>query len=903
MKYNEKFLLLSIVFCFLLLFSTFICLKRSNILAACYTDCCVAWNDCCSMSGGGGCVDYCNEFGQCFTECNGRPSCNSCCTANGQCEVECPCDDSCNGSCTLPSCPSGYDRTNPNNLCTSDTKSISCSYSNGCGNPCSINASCYRLETNQTPSAPTSLTIIIDGQSYTLSPNSTTPTRVKYPSPLNDVNISIPYVAPDISVNRGLGYIFRANNYGVDNEWVEWTDCTNPRPEDFCKESTTNTTTFTPSSLTPVQVLKQNSQGNIGGLYYSINRCDDNRLYSSVLQTYYKVDNIPVICDPSKEICVECDPRINDCTPIIINTTPETETTSKGCKTTTHTGKEANNPLPIEIQAYDKDGNNEIQSAVIWFSESGNTPNFPQLVSAYTYTDTSEIGIMIRKNGSSWTNIPYVYATNPDGSFAKITNNTIKNSSGENIITINNIEINEGTKITISFDITFLNNINRMYNVKSIVLDSYMFLDNGTIDLSYMKKYFDWGVDLVNPTIDDFHKDIVTPKTFNLSWNVTDNISKITNFVINAYRTDTGVNGTTSDITMQGKNNIRLNGNGENVPDEQGLGLITDSNTWQFNNLSSNPYSQTKLVNINGNELGTITLHGSAYDQACNFTTTSSLGIRLDPWYVTKGGILYSKGYLGIAANEMLPNTDQSIFRNFIPSEIDKGTEVLTSAGQFIANLKSTSTGAVRAISIYDSNQKEDFWFNYLVNKLNVIKSTFKEITTISQCNTNEICYIHDTEAISIPSNTICKGKVLIVSDENINISPNIESGIDKTSGCIFLAGKDIVIEDGEYISQEGSVKYDYIDSFLIAEGGIEIEYADGGNSVRDGLEINGGIIATENRLNADVGIYLRRNLRLFNYTNPTMLINYDYKYVKMAEKFFGRDSLLYKQEVGAKGL
>ena len=79
-----------------------------------------------------------------------------------------PCEPSCNGSCS-GTCPAGYTKTNPNNLCSSQTVWAGCTYDNGCGGSCDGGSRCYRLETNIAPSAtPSSVSMNVDGVIYVL---------------------------------------------------------------------------------------------------------------------------------------------------------------------------------------------------------------------------------------------------------------------------------------------------------------------------------------------------------------------------------------------------------------------------------------------------------------------------------------------------------------------------------------------------------------------------------------------------------------------------------------------------------------------------------------------------------------------------------------------------------------
>ncbi|MHC1716780.1 MAG: hypothetical protein AB9915_02785 [Candidatus Dojkabacteria bacterium] len=895
-------LFLGMVVSFLLLFVNN---TSSYAQQGCYELYCCGWDGCCYQYCGT-CCHYVS--GGLWISCGTCCSCGGCCQYYCQRAVQCPCDNSCSGTCTsIP--PVGYGRTNPNNLCSADTAISTCTYLNDCTHTCTQTDTNYRLETNLAESIPSSLVMTIDGVQYDLSINSSSPTTVKYPSTENDVTISLPAISTKPEVNRENGYIFRANNYGLDSEWSAWTNCSDPRAEDFCSEGTTETQNFDPSSLSILEVLKQEATGQVGGLYYTLNRCDDDRLYSPVLQTYYKVNSNPQIVPPGGENDCDMNPD-EECTieEILPDVGSEDSTTSQGCKTLTYTGKEVNNPLRITVSGKDVNNLNEIKGAVVWFSKSNNTPALPQIVPTYSSTNTDEIGIMILQNNNSWENTPLIYGINSDNTWAIIANNTLRNSDGNGIATISDVVVTTNSDY-VNFDLKtqFLsNNIlnpNGMYNFKTAILDQYMVLSDGRIDQSHMTRYFDWGIDLEDPVVTEFKEDIITPKTLTLSWDIDGTKSNIIDLVINGYRVEPGDDGIVGNITMTNpdKGEIVLS-EGEIPPVEQ-IGLLSDTNTWQFNDLTvSNPYVSSGVVDIGVNELGAIAMYASAYDQACNFTN-NTFNVNLEPWYATQGGSLYSKGYLGIGSKSTPSDIDTSIFRNFsAPLQMDQGTELLSARNQIIDNLLYPESKAVRASSIYDSNEKKNFWFTHLTRKLDVQKDTLKNITAVSQCASSEQCLLYSTGDVNIPQNSTCNGMVLVVSEGDISITPNLESGND-SSGCIFLAKGDILVKSGTYKSSVGNVRYDYIDGFLMAENKIEIEYADADKLVRDGLELRGGLVGLGRDLIRQPGVDIKRDLRLYNYSYSTLVVTHDPRYAKISETFFGTEVALYKQEIGFKGL
>jgi hypothetical protein len=120
-------------------------------------------------------------------------------------------------------------------------------------------------------------------------------------------------------------------------------------------------------------------------------------------------------------------------------------------------------------------------------------------------------------------------------------------------------------------------------------------------------------------------------------------------------------------------------------------------------------------------------------------------------------------------------------------------------------------------------------------------------------------------------------------------------------SACIYLAKGNISIGGGDHLSTDDQ-EYDYLEGFFIAQGQINITDADSLKNIRDGLEIQGGLVAFGNETTGDA-ISINRNLRLYNLLYPTVLVNYDFKYGKLAETFFGTEADIYKQETGFKNI
>ncbi len=914
-----KKLFLMILTLAILFFSRF-----ETVFAYTYTTCTGGSTSCSCTSGS---IDCPCPDGTCYITCNQR-TCSDCtkqgCWVNGggiTCYNigTCTCTSSAGGTrypngssvsccsqincnCT-PTCTAGASTTVTGSLCSAGTSS--CSQSNSCSSCTSTGAACYYPETNVIPPTPNTISMIIDGKTYQLSTNPNNPTKLKLPKlGASNVQITVPtFTAP--ATSRGGGYYFTANNYGINDEWRTWVSCSGIAGEDFCTTvpNTNNTQSFVPTSKTINQVLKEGATGKISGMYTTTDKCGNTYKYSLPIEGYYLIDTLPHVSpspdSPTNNTTI-IDPQ--DLVPSI-----GTDITTNACQSSTYTGSEINNPLHIIAQTSDTNTNDEIQSFTIWLSQDSSIPTTTTITSSYTGSTNTDLGIMIKKNGTDWTN-PSLYGTNSSLDFGQITDGYIK-INNENIIRIYDLSVTQDTNIIFDYKLEFLNNsntISALYHIYGGALDTNMFND-ATIDQSYFAKFFDWNIDLVNPILDNIVQQIQNPTNTNLTWSVTDSQSGIGRTVINGYRTG-GIE--TDTATLFDKNNTNKGAlNLVAKPLDNAIGLYTDTNAWIFDNNAG----ETDRLNIGTNEGGAIDIYVTAYDNACNSTSTSEK-IDLDPWFATRGGAVYSENNISKAPKDVSQVSSlDNVFNSrtlMTKSLIDLGTELLATRNTNISVLIHSNSGAAKAILAYDSNNIKLYWFNTLLEKFNILankSSQFSSLTTRTSidCTGETSCYMHSTaptEDIHIPKGYQCDRPTLFISEGNIYIEPNITSDITKATGCIFIAKNNIYIGAGDYQSTGSVIEYDYIEGFLIAENQVIFSPVDTNQTLRDGIEMFGGIVAFgSNSLQEGNAISIERNMRLFNQTNPTIVLTYDNKYSYLSTFFFGTEATIYKQEVGFK--
>jgi len=851
---------------------------------------------------------------RCIDKCG---SCNSGPTSGHTGSCSCCTPGPCSG-CT-PSCPTGQSTTVSGPLC--QTVTSSCSGSNGCKG-CTLKGDlCYEPETNTSfiqsngsTSGPASVSIIVDGKPYELSTNSAEPTHIKLPaSSSTNVQVSVPTfiaplgtLAPDGSLvtSRSVGYQFMADNYGNDNEWgTDWVSCSGTDGEDFCTivPNASNIQAFVPASKTVNQVLKEGATGKISGIYTTTDKCTDTYKYSPAIEGYYVVDYIP---DPPEP----CTPGSVDCPWL---TEIATNTTSKGCSSLTYSGNEANNELHIVADITDTNSLNEIQAFTLWFSKDTNVPAIGTISASYTGSVNSDVGIMVKKNGSDWNN-PNIYATNSTLTWGQITLNSgvaYINVAGTNIIEISEISVAQDTDVTFDYKIKFLNNdsnLSGMYNVYGGGIDTFM-INGNLLDQSYFVKFFDWGVDLVNPTVGEITQEIIDPKNTYMTWNNADLTSGIGRTVINAYRlggVSTDPEGVklflpTAYETLKGA--ITLDPNIP-IPSDQEIGLYNDTNAWKFDNNTG----EKDKINVGNNESGKIALYITAYDIACNTNGTMD-EVDLNPWFATRGATVYSTGNISTSAKPVAgleyldevfnPRTEMN------STLIDLGTELLSTRNAAISTLMHSNSGATMATNIEDSNNTKAVWYTKLLNKLDKFKAGLTVLDSVRDSCTTTGCYMYSPNDITIPQGYTCSNPTLFISEKDIHLNPNILSNNAMLSGCIFLAKNNIYVDAGTFKSSTGTkVKYDYIEGYLIADNQVIFPIADETQSLRDGVEIFGGMVALgTNAGSGESAVSIRRNLRLYSQINPTVVLTYDNKYSAISTMFFGTEYNLYKQEVGFK--
>jgi len=799
---------------------------------------------------------------------------------------------SCNDDCPSPictisesDCGTGYTLTNTGPHCVAHN--ATCRQTTGCGNQKVCNsAQCYRTEANITkPSSPTNPRITIDAYAFNLS--TTEYTRIKKPLPgQGESAVAISATAPSSSSGRNPTFDFNAENYGVNSEWADtWDNCNGVVGEDFCTlRKAENTIPFKSASLSASQILKEGATGILALRYNTQNICNDNIKSSDYIYPRYQVDRLPTVQD----ISVTGTPNI-----------------VRGCSANSYTGIEANRTLTITVKGTDADGVNDINGAVIWLVKEGTS--IANDINKLTYfnaatprTDGNKIGIFVRKSDSN----SYV-ANIVSGNLSNWGNGpTVTSISNQEIITsiTRNHYLGTGSdlgKYVFEITLTFSSSNNEsslisgQYNVYAALTDSLSY-SNYIDQQNVVDSGRDWNFDFVNPTIGIINTNVedAQQRLIDVNFTSSDNQGVIKDTVLNIY-----VSSSPKEVLLI--NPIPTNGGLSQEPSSSPIspqpGLISPLlSGWYFDS-----QQQSFKINIQNNSSGNLTFYPTVYDRACNFVTSQSNAIDLNKWIVTKGGILFSSGNIGFSPKDISDDWSDDwnigteiigIGSNLHPVKLDKGEE----------------RNPVSITNIIDrNNQNKTAFYNLLVERANLYKKKFNyPIYTdmnlcLSDCAITEkkICICQPTSDFTFSTDTTFNGKFLILTTKNINIEANLTPSPPDSALIILTLGK---VNIGKAKSGVTSFGTDTINAFIISLGGIDIlsEIDTDPGIQQDQVVVNGGLIGLSEAGNA---INILRNLGLMNISQPTLIVNYEPRYAKISELFFGTDTRVYKQDVGFK--
>lgn len=767
---------------------------------------------------------------------------------------------------------------NTSTCITSSTcnKSTTCGVT-PCGSPSTVTKTFYLNEPNTKPSPPENLIIDVDGwKSPALSTVASSPTLIKYPYPSSSTSTSIKEVT---SAPSGSGA------YG----WELYIGSTLITPR---KVFNTTPPFNVYGSFPSISWLTQGYSGTYRAQYYTRDFCDGDELRSDPLMGYFKVNTLPVSMAT------------------ITGSGGEPQGCSPEAK---FTGREANRTLSITVSGTDIDNINSINGVILWLVKDGN--NISSEILARTYVGPSDAFVNPNKFGLFINTGGTVYMTmNSGATFIGWGRNGLDGGNivhpvldGDRNVIISNVQLvshgfNLATgKYEFIITLEFPDNspLSGHYTLYTALTDtlSYVSIPAGmSLDQrNVTSSGRDWNFDFVNPTIGTINTNVedVQQRLIDVNLTSTDDQGVIKDTVLNIY-----ISLSPKEVKYIDSSPFPTPTHGEisqtpylTPPDGQ-PGLISPLlSGWHFDS-----QQQSFRINIQNNSSGNLTFYPTVYDRACNFVTSQSNAIDLNKWIVTKGGILFSSGNIGFSPKDISDDWNIGtemigIGSNLHPVKLDNGVE----------------RNPVSITNIIDrNNQNKTAFYDLLVERANLYKKKFNyPVYTedmnlcLTQCASTikKICVCQPTSDFTFSTDTTFNGKILILTTKNINIQANITPSSPDSALIILTSGK---VNIGKVKSGVTSFGTDTINAFIISLGGIDIlsEIDTDPGIQQDQVVVNGGLIGLSEAGNA---INILRNLGLMNISQPTLIVNYEPRYAKISELFFGTDTRVYKQDVGFK--
>ena len=513
------------------------------------------------------------------------------------------------------------------------------------------------------------------------------------------------------------------------------------------------------------------------------------------------------------------------------------------------------------------------------------------------------------------------------------------------MVKVSGLNISQDDKVTAKFKLIFLNEqsgvsnyekvAGGMYNLYTMGNDIFGFTpkdnypdDRGTTDrlpyeqnqirfYNHWKQGGKWGIDITAPKLEKSLQPVVTsPSVLSLSWQGTDGESSILHSIGNAFRIQ-------SDI-VKNSDIIYPAGSGKKVllnyrqANKDILGQLNGSNIlWSVSNVAS----RDERIDLTDNRGGSVEFFVTLFDQGCNHTQDTT-DFNLNEWIQTKGGYFYSRGGTIINTKALVDGVwkVKDLFNkyNIKETEADLGTELLggyvNEATRLRTLLRSSTNQSYRAIN-FDGIKKSDVYANYLdkvrklsndsVVKVNRITNTTLSGTLSSSCDNPSACQskgvVYTVEGdITVNSGFKCDGRAVIFATGNITVNPDVTNSTP-TSGCVFFAGRDLSIVDGNKKSSVGSIGFDQLDGYYIANGTLTISKEKNSNTERpDALFVEGGLVSFGE--GSQASIVLLRELHLEDRNiYPALNIVHHAKYGKLMTDIFGGERLVFKSEIGYK--
>lgn len=661
----------------------------------------------------------------------------------------------------------------------------------------------------------------------------------------------------------------------------------------------------------------------------------------------YRVCNNKGDCEKDKKYG-DCYENRNDIpTPEEVNVNPDSDDiTPLGCQSSSYTGTEINNPINMTTLFTDTDGASDIEAIYVWLKTDTATPSTPQYINstassstARTFT-TNSWGFMMHKEGSSW--VPYIINRDTEWVKASYTNGSfaIKGPSSQNMVfvKINGVTTRGTNTIELNFDLDFnrIEDANKVadgnYNLFTMVNDVFGFTpyDNYPSTVTKIGDYFNpgqirsydswvdsnknWYIDFSPPGVNIGNIETGNKTNITFSTNINDAVSLYA-FVSNVYAS-TGVNdmypiseisvvrnpavgtvSTTSPYTLVNYN--------EDIHKSNNL---LNASLAKIVNIGVSNINLSVGMNIDANREQSLLYVVTAFDQACNFRS-SSVSEDIEDWIVTYGGLVYSSGGVFFAAKDLAPEVvwDSIALLGRIPEEYSEITSEMYASDNIIGEklLKRDSETRSYSISNFTGYRVIDFYKD--------IKTTFERrelgisnlveriptppgSTLVGNLGGGSIKVMDVQGDLTVGSPATafnCNGNGIFFVKDNLIINGDITNGNLKGDACIFVVNGNVTINAGKNTGSAITLGYDQINAYILANGNVTITP----DPNFDGLYINGGIQSL-----GDSGILMDRYLGLnYRTTHPAFVVDHNSKYGVLSTTLIGNPIDLVKVEVGFK--
>ncbi|WKZ30837.1 MAG: hypothetical protein QY318_03235 [Candidatus Dojkabacteria bacterium] len=346
--------------------------------------------------------------------------------------------------------------------------------------------------------------------------------------------------------------------------------------------------------------------------------------------------------------------------------------------------------------------------------------------------------------------------------------------------------------------------------------------------------------------------------------------------------------------------------------------------------------NETEWINIGDNDSGSLVFDGYAVDRACNMNNNPSSTIFEDifrPWMVTRAGLVYTDEITDtVTVREYDPDhpnlclsvpgctTFTTYPFNFATDTIDITTEWIGAGSSTIpqAIFKNSANNFLFRSPNYADNNNRSWYEDLLESAQKTIQSSPADVNVgtfaggamptyasgVTGCTTtngNPCIVISNAAAVIGGAQPFTCNVPAVFFLPSLTIDQDIVNDNNR-NGCIFVVSGNVTINDGLYRSSGSAYpKYDTLNTFIIADGKIDIPEVDLGQPIRDGLKVRGSLLAFGTSENGK-SIEMDRTLRLANNaTYPTYVLHHDTRYYEIARAVFSNDREAIKQEVGFK--